>query len=327
MKNEVNNTNKTLGVYAAYNNDNTICMNSSSGGVFWPIAKCIISKGGIVYGAMYEKPFDVFHGRADTLDKCEAFRKSKYLQSQMGECYNAVKEDLANGKYVLFSGTPCQVAALYKCIGTQRSPNLVTTEVVCHGVPSQLVYKKYIEYLEKKYNSRIISTCWRDKRGGFGWNPNHISFELKNNKRICTTSEKNDFQFGFLRNFYLRESCYHCKYAKLPRIADITLADFWGYTGELLEKNENMGISAVIVSSLQGQKVWNEIKQELNYHTVELDYLKDRSRHVWIHPEENPKRMRLMKNIENKSWSMINREMRGNYLYRAIRHIYHIIMH
>ena len=181
--------------------------------------------------------------------------------------------------------------------------NLFNVDVVCHGVTSNRVYKMYIENIEKKKKKKVKNIKWRDKIKG--WGPNRITIFLEDGEKITTTSRQNRFQTGFLNNLYLRNSCYTCQYARLPRISDISLADFWGYNGKLMQDNRNRGISAVIISTKKGQDLFNNIKGSLTYHSVEKQYLTSRSRHVYIHPEINNDREEFFKDIDKMSFNKL----------------------
>ncbi len=171
--------------------------------------------------------------------------------------------------------------------------NLITCEVICHGVPSKVLFDKYIQ--EVGINKKAVSIIWRDKRNG--WGPNHVSVQFDDKSELVSPSQKNPFQKGFLDNFYLRPSCYKCPFAKLPRIADISLADFWGYDGKL--KNNNQGLSAIIVSNEKGSFIWDQIKGKTMYESVSEEYVKKRSRHIWIHPIGNKLREKFFNKIKN----------------------------
>ena len=259
LQNEVKKSKFMTKYYAAYNKSDKILSKSSSGGMFWLLVKYILEKRGVIYGVIQDSTYNVKFTRAKTEKECISIRKSKYLQARVNDTYLKVKEDLKNNKYVLFSGTPCQVAALYKFLDKDYE-KLYTVDVVCHGVPSMSVYRKYIKYIEKKYKKRVININWRDKIKG-KWGPNHVTILFDDGSSVSTISLNNLFQRGFLYNIYLRPSCYKCIYAKIPRIGDLSLADFWGYDGNLKKKNKNKGISAVIVSSKKGEKAFEEIER------------------------------------------------------------------
>ena len=266
----------------------------------------MLEKKGIVYGVTQEGTYDVKFIRVDKEEELEKLRGSKYLQAKVNNIYSQVIQDLKTDRYVLFSGTPCQVAALYKTLGKNKYEKLFTTDVVCHGVPSNAVYRTYIAEMEKKFKKKVVAIKWRDK--SYGWGPNRVTLYFDDNSKYTTISRENPFQTGFLDNIYLRPSCYKCLYAKLPRIGDISLADFWGYDGKLLEENDNKGISAIIVSSEKGAELFESIKEDLIWEEVNEKYLTDRCRHAYIHPEENSERENFFKDFKNMKFKKLARK-------------------
>jgi len=291
--------------YGAYNNDKNINRDSSSGGIFWLLVQYVISNEGIVYGVALQENFRVVHSRAETLENCVPFRKSKYLQSDTTNIYKQAKKDLDNGRMVLFSGSPCQIAGLYSYLQKDYN-NLISCDVVCHGVPSRAVFNKYIDELNHKMHDTAVSICWRDKR--FGWNPNRISIQFKSGREIITTSLENQYQKGFLSNLYLRPSCYKCPFAKLPRIGDISLADFWRYEGSLQQGNENNGLSIIIISTSKGKLIFDKIKKNCTVETVAKEYVTRKSRHVYTHPTCNKNRDAFFRDFQEKKFNALYRK-------------------
>ncbi len=293
------NTTYAYNFLGAYNNDKAQARASSSGGIFSLLAQHIILQKGAVYGVELLDDFKLVHSRADSLDGYLKFRKSKYLESNTNNVFRKVKEDLNIGLKVLFSGTPCQVAGLHSFLGKEYE-NLYTCDVVCHGVPSRMVFDKYIEELNKKQKSKAVSACWRDKENG--WYPNKVTIFFEDGSKKSTTSTNNPYQAGFLHNLYLRPSCYVCNWAKLPRVGDISLADFWGYKGPLLNDNENAGISIVVISSKQGAELFDKCKDKINFHPVSKEEVMLRSRHIYKHPKAKAERALFFKDLKEKGF-------------------------
>lgn len=290
--------------YVAYNKDDKKIREGSSGGVFQSLYEAIYDMQGVVYGVSLDSGFEIRHHRVSDREEAWVFRKSKYLQSDTGNTFLLAKRDLEEGRTVLFSGTPCQIGGLYGYLGKEYS-NLYTVDLVCHGVPSKRVFKKYLEAMEKKYNSKPVSICWRDKRDG--WGPNKISLKFADGREVITTSSGCLMQTGFLHNLYLRPSCYQCRYAAIPRIADISLGDFWGYDKKLAVENDNKGLSMVIISNEKGQYLFERIREKIYIEETELNYCKKKSIHLANAPMENGKRygfmMDLKKGMEFKALS------------------------
>jgi coenzyme F420-reducing hydrogenase beta subunit len=247
------NNNNNPGVYASWHKDEKIRYESSSGGVFSALAASVIEENGIVYGAVYDSRMKVKHISINKKADIKKLRGSKYVQSYIGDTFTEIKEYLNAGKVVLFSGTPCQVAGLKNFIGTDHS-NLITCDLLCHGVPSPELFNKYIKYIEKKMREEVIDFKFRDKQNG--WESNSRVAILKSGKSKVMKNKKDSFIYAFENFFSLRSACYSCLYTKVERVGDITLGDFWGI-GEIAKFNHTKknGISLVLVNSIKGEKL------------------------------------------------------------------------
>ncbi|MBQ7991124.1 MAG: Coenzyme F420 hydrogenase/dehydrogenase, beta subunit C-terminal domain [Oscillospiraceae bacterium] len=251
--------------YAAYSKDEEMRLKSSSGGIFSEIAEVIIDRGGVVFGAaMAEDQRSVHHIAVDDKEGLEILRGSKYLQSTVGDTYKQAKEYLENGRYVLFTGTPCQIGGLYAYLGKDHD-RLYTQDLICHGAPSPLVWEKYVEYREKKASDgsspKVMTrrTFFRVKP----WKRFSVRFEFSNLTEYLADLRSDPFMRGFLSDIYLRPSCYDCKYKTVHRQADITLADFWGIQNVYPDMDDDNGISFVWVHSDKGRELFDEIRGHL----------------------------------------------------------------
>lgn len=228
-------------VFAAVNNNFEVRMQSSSGGIFTLLAEQTIQKGGVVFGACFDKEWNVVHRYTETLGGLSVFRGSKYVQSDMGTSFQDAKRFLDQGREVLFSGTPCQIAGLKNYL--RRSyPTLLTVEVACHGVPSPKVWKSY---LSGKRNIRSIN--FRSKIQG--WKNFRLEL-IYADGRVEGASLENDFYMkAFLFNLSLRPSCYACATKIKSSQSDIVIADFWGIDQIQPEIDDNKGCSLVMVNN------------------------------------------------------------------------------
>lgn len=254
--------------YAAYNKDDNIRMKSSSGGIFTEIAKLIIKKGGIVFGAVFNQEFNVVHEGINTEKGLEKIRGAKYIQSNIGDSYKKVKQYLENGIQVLFTGTPCQIEGLYSFLKKDYK-NLYTQDLICHGVPSKNVWKKYLEYRQKIDNGILEKINFRNKENK-GWSHYEVSFKYIN-KVVNINHNKDLYMKLFLKDMILRPSCYDCRFKKRHKKSDITLADFWGINNVLEKINDEKGISLVIVNSEKGDKLLSGIANEIKYELVDFE--------------------------------------------------------
>lgn len=273
----MNNKTKFPMFIAANSCDIDNIINSSSGGVFFEFCKEIIKQEGIVYGAVQEDVFKIVHKEILNIKEAEKLRGSKYLRSEIGTAYINAKKSLENGKIVLFSGTGCQIAGLYKYLKKDYD-NLFTCEVICHGVPLKDTLKRYIEKKEKEYNSKLKKINYRDKR--FGWSNNCISEKYENGVENCMLSIEHPVHKLYLKGINMNGGCSKCQYGKLPRIADITLGDFWQYDGYLKEENNNRGISLLSINNDKGNKLFENIKECINYEYVTKEQATNSCRHL-----------------------------------------------
>lgn len=252
------NPKKPLATFAAINLDELERKNSSSGGVFSLLARHIIDDGGVVFGAAFDKEWNVSHLSIENTEVLSKLRGSKYVQSQIGSCYRTAKSYLIQGKTVLFSGTACQIAGLNSYL-KKKYDNLVTVDVVCHGVPSPGIWKKYVHLLQAKNTIEAIS--FRDKQ--LGWRNYDFTVRYIDGTIFRESHNKNRYMQGFLHDLYLRPACHHCK-VKCGRCgSDITLGDFWGIERVLPEFDDNKGVSVVIANTEKGRDIINAISLNL----------------------------------------------------------------
>ena len=262
---------KPLKVYAAINPDEKIRSESSSGGVFTMLAEAIIAEGGVVFGARFDEKWEVIHDYTETKEGLEAFRCSKYVQSKIGRTYIQAQTFLNAGRKVLYTGTSCQIAGLKRFLRKEYD-NLLTVDVVCHGVPSPLVWRNYLKTLTERPTEVVGNKT--------GWSLlkerpviSHISFRDKLNgwkkfgfvvrgKTDCKAQEEillhetiddNLFMKLFMCNLVLRPSCFNCSAKAGKSGSDITIADYWGIEDVHPEFFDDKGASAVIINSAKGQ--------------------------------------------------------------------------
>ena len=258
--------------YAVYNKNEKCRLESSSGGVFSLIAEQILNENGVVYGAAFDDIFNVRHIKINKKEDLFKLRSSKYVQSIINETYEECKKDLNEGKKVLFTGTPCQINGL-KTYLNEEYENLYTHDIICHGVPSIKVWNKYIEYREKEdckntNENKLVNVNFRSKKDG--WNLYSVKFEYE--KSIYEKNRLEDlYMQTFLSDICLRKSCYCCNFKDGNRVADITLADFWGINKVNKLIDDNKGISLMIVNSKKGNKLFELIKNKCEYKEVNLN--------------------------------------------------------
>lgn len=263
-KNEVN-TSKTS--FACTAKDENFAKQSSSGGVFAILANMFVENGAVIYGAAFDNNWHVKHIAVDNKAELKKLYTSKYVQSDMGKTFKSVKADLENGKEVLFAGTPCQIAGVKSYLGKDYD-NLTTVDFICHGVPSPGVWEQYIAEKVAKLDSKITAISFRNKKDG--WKSYYFMIKTEDKHIYYEKAGENIYIQGFLKDLYLRPSCYDCKFKTLNRASDITLADFWGIEKVLPEMYVENGVSLCWSSSEKGSKILAEALKQMFYQEVEL---------------------------------------------------------
>lgn len=252
-------------VYAAQLKDKQILSISSSGGIFYLIAKYIFNLNGIVYGAAWTDNMSCRHISAESMEELKAIMGSKYVHSEIGTTYIKVKTQLREGRWVYFTGTPCQVAGLKSFLGKEY-PTLVTSDLVCHGTPSQKFFDAFLHAQEQDLNQRIVDYKFRDKKvGGWSCSSSSSSSVNKRGRRQYHIYNRNmqAYYQAFITGQITRLDCYNCPFATPERVGDITIADFWGIRRVHPEfPNPSEGTSLIVVNTELGDKIWSSIKNE-----------------------------------------------------------------
>ncbi|MDU5920541.1 MAG: Coenzyme F420 hydrogenase/dehydrogenase, beta subunit C-terminal domain [Clostridiales bacterium] len=289
-----NKNNELIETYGCYSKNNDIRKQSSSGGIFSLLAQQVLNSGGVVFGSRYDKDFNVIHDYIEDVNELYKLRGSKYLQSIIGENFKIAKEFLEQGILVLFSGTPCQIDGLIKFLGKEYK-NLITVDIICHGVPSKKVWNSYREYMNIKGD--ISSVNFRDK--SIGWEEYSIKIEYKNKPTFSQLAKDNLYMIGFVNDFYLRPSCYDCKSKGINRASDITLGDFWGINNILPELNDKKGTSIVLIQSQKGENLFNQIKPNIIFKETEINDVIKYNKSIVESAVKSEKRERFFKYINN----------------------------
>lgn len=253
--------------YAAYSLDKDNQLNSSSGGVFSLLAAEILHQGGAVYGAAYSEDFRVEHLRVT--ENIRPLQTSKYVQSRIGDAFVQVEQDLRSNKPVLFSGTPCQVGGLYGYLQNRNlnTENLLTVDLICHGVPSPLLWEKHLKTISNGRTPKFVN--FRDKR--LSWRRFSFTCQFDDGSEYSVEAGKDAYMQGFFANLTLRECCYDCRFKKRCRPADITLADYWGIEKHDPDMVNKDGTSAVLIHSRAGQNCFDKIAEKVNWKSIPVD--------------------------------------------------------
>ena len=247
---------------AAINKDMAVRWDSTSGGAFSAFADAMYDMGGYVSGAIYNEDFSVRNYISNNRDDLARLRSSKYLQSKAEGLYKEIRTLLRNGQKVLACGTPCQMAALRSFIG-KDSPNLIIVDFICRGVNSPKVYRMYLDSLERRFGGKVVYVKAKNKE--LGWRNLTRKVVFDNGKAYYGVLMDDDFRRGYHTNVFCRPSCYECQYKGFPRIADITIADYWGI--ERVDKNldNNIGTSMILLNSKKGEAYFENVKDRLEW--------------------------------------------------------------
>lgn len=246
------------GVFASWSRRRPFVKRSSSGGIFTELALETFKMGGVVFGARWTNDMKLTHGYCESPDELVAFCGSKYVQSEIGDAYRQAKRFLDEERQVLFSGTPCQIAGLKNFLG-KAYDNLLSIDLLCHGVPPQRLFQKYLGELEHRFHGRAANYQFRDKK--HGWNFPSIKATFTSGKQYVSFVTNDLYYIGFVKNLFLRPCCYHCRYARPRRLGDITLADFWGYRPHRIRYwGFHFGCSCIIVNTEAGKRFFEQIR-------------------------------------------------------------------
>jgi 4Fe-4S ferredoxin iron-sulfur binding domain-containing protein len=257
---------KPLKVYGLYHKDRNLVSQSSSGGIFTTIANQFINEGGIVYGVGYDNNMTVRHMRAETQMEMSKFRGSKYVQSDLSGIFKEIKEDLKNNK-VLFVGTPCQTQGLKNYL-IREYPNLLTIDLVCHGVPSPKVFADYITYANKHLKTNIRYMSMKDKSDG--WRNPKVRLECEGFSETGTVLTQLWYNIYF-DSIVTRPVCHKCRWSNYSRSGDFTIGDFWGIEKSHPEFANDFGTSLLFINSKKGSEYWDKIKDNCEFIESSID--------------------------------------------------------
>lgn len=275
--------------YILRNKNAEIVKQSTSGGAVTAFSEEILKQGGIIFGGSFDENFDVKHSSAESSDELKKFRSSKYVQSDIADAYSRVKTQLDSGRYVMFAGTPCQVAGLVKYL---RKPyeNLFTIDFVCRAVPSPLVWEKYRGMMKKKYRSDIVYANFREKT--YGYHSANLTLRFANGKKSSENTKTDYMLKSFFDGICSRPSCYDCAFRSVNRVSDLTVFDCWNVTRYVPDlPDDDKGYTAVIVQSEKGRKMLESVKDKTVQYKTEVDKLIAHDGFMAVqNPYEHPKR-------------------------------------
>ena len=299
----VSETNTPIAVYAAQFKNEEELLESSSGGVFSALAEYILLKNGYVAGCVFDNNLVALHILTSDKDEVKKMRGSKYVQSDTGNIYTEIRNFLESEKLVLFTGTPCQVDGLRRYLRKDYD-NLVTVDLICHGVPSPRLLSNYLTVTTEK-KGRVSSLRFRDKKRN-GW---CSQGSICCNGKIKTISPYNNsyYYYYYLQNSVSRMCCYSCKYSSVERTADITIGDYWNIEDIISGIDTKNGFSALLINTAKGERILNAIYDKMYLYETSLDEVV-RGNGNLSSPSKLPvQRKAIYLRIEQEGWTAVEK--------------------
>ncbi len=281
---------------AAYAKEESVRLQSSSGGIFTVLAERVLDDGGVVVGVAQTASTRFGHIVVENKADLAKLRGSKYVQADVGLVYREVRSLLKAGRKVLFSGTPCQVAGLYAVLGNAASADLFTVDIVCHGTPSVKVFEQSVREQEKVNNAVFSGVNFRDKTTG--WSSYSLSCHFDNGQSLRMHHDRSKYMRLFLSRICQNVSCAECRYRKLPRIADITLGDYWGISKYHPEMDDNKGTSVVLLNTEHGKALFEAVADKVAQCDSKVEYAIAGNPCIVRSSTPHPKRAEFFANLD-----------------------------
>lgn len=284
--------------YMAYLKSDRI-LGSASGGIFYGIAVKAIELGYEVCGCVWNEEQRAVHVFGNDLKTLAKMQGSKYVQSDLQNCYTEIQKKLSLGKKILFAGTPCQVAGLHRLVGFNN--DLLTVALICEGTPSPLVFRKWIEHLEAKYGSKVVNVKLR-KKGRYGWKSPSSEYIFQNGHRLEQLAFHMDlYMYNFICGLFMRNSCFNCEYKGNDITADIIVGDCWCANADDIALNNNRGISAAIIRTDRGKNFFNLMADILYMKSISVDQIIEKNEPLLYPIKRNPNRDNFFSYLEHNS--------------------------
>lgn len=246
-------------VYGCKIKDESIRMKSTSGGIFTVISDYVLDNNGVVYGAVFDDDLKVVHARLETKEERNKACGAKYVQSDLGVIFSLIKNDLHSNKLVMFTGNPCQNAGLKNFLKNDKSiNNLILVDIVCHGVPSPLIFRQYIESFDK-----IVDYNFRDK--SITWRGANVTIKFADNTTVTNSRKARIMTDLYFRGYISRNSCGYCPFTDINRVSDMTIGDFWGIENCNPSFDDGKGVSLLLLNTNKGKEIFEKVKERLNY--------------------------------------------------------------
>lgn len=279
------------------NNDPIVLKESTSGGFFTALSKWVIEQGGVVFGAAYDKDFVIKHRYVDNVDDLKIFRNSKYTQSVIGTTFKQVKEFLNEGRWVCFSGTPCQLEGLHKFLKKDYE-KLVKIDIICHACPSPLVFRKFIEYQSNRLAIEPTNIKFRDKIYGYKYSV----MSMYSGDKICYKEgiDTDIMLRAFFNNLSPRPSCFACPSKKRYRVTDFTMWDCFDVEKFSKQLDNDKGVTRIVMHTAKAESIWNAVKQQGSFTEISADDAVRGVKEMVTSFEANPRRDEFFADLNSK---------------------------
>lgn len=295
---------------------------SSSGGAFTAIYEELLEQGYMVCGVKYDDTLKVIHDFAQTKKECEAFRKSKYVMSDTNGSFRKIADMLKEQKRVLFTGTPCQCAALKAFLSASHISlsNLVVVDLVCHGVPNQKIFDSYISELEERKGEKVHKYKFRNKEPEKGIaNSRTAQIEFTSGKIEQENRQNDPYLRGYYSRLFYRPSCYVCEYARIERISDITIADAWGIEKVHSKWNPLEGVSMILANSDKGKTLIPFLKEKMTLYEMTTEWAEKNNEQLRKPTEEHLYRKRFFRYWKKKGfYNAVEKTTKITFMYRVL---------
>ena len=303
--------------WAVVNQDQDVLTQSSSGGLFSALAVEIIARGGCVFGAAFTADFGrVHHIMVENLKDLCRLQGSKYMQSDLENCYPAVREQLIQDRWVFFTGTPCQIAGLKGFLGRDHE-KLICADVICHGTPPSLLWRPYLKHIQKKLGGRAVAVNFRDKTDG--WKKYSVKITAEDGRTYRCAPGKDPYLRMFLKNVCLRESCYHCKVKENGFFSDITMGDLWGVEQILPEIESTPGVSFALVHTEKGGILFDQISRSMSVFPVDYERALQHNTSLINSTRRPNERDHFFSDLDKLSWKKLERRYAKDRLGTVVR--------
>ncbi|WFA08428.1 Coenzyme F420 hydrogenase/dehydrogenase, beta subunit C-terminal domain [Tissierella sp. Yu-01] len=303
---------RTPDLYVTKHKSIDVLMSSTSGGMFAALSDAILREDGIIYGVDFDDEFKVLHKRAENPEQRDRMKFSKYVQSDLSDIFQQIKNDLIDGKSVLFTGTPCQTAGLRGYFRNSRiTEKLYICDLICHSIPSPLIWKDFKKYLEKENGGELTNIQFRSKIIDWTRENSNKTFMFKTTANEDYVFDERYYKLFFGLKTIVRPSCSECRFTDVHRTSDITIADYWGIEKYAPEWLDLKGVSLILTNTQKGDKLLELISQDIHFEKRQLKEALNEQQRLSKPVESPDNRDEFWKIYKEKGFEYIMENMLG----------------